>query len=92
MIVGGNPALIERFPWQLSVRIDGNHRCGGSLISKNRALTAAHCFRAGQESFNQFTVLAGSTLRLGDGGSWIIGVEKFVQHPNFDAGNLINGI
>lgn len=91
-IVGGTPTTIERYPWQLSVRIDGKHRCGASIISENRALTAAHCFKPAKERVEQFTVLAGSTFRLGDKGSWIVGLDKFIQHPNFDNGTLINGI
>lgn len=92
LIVGGRATTIERFPWQLSLRSKGSHRCGASVITENRALTAAHCFRPAEDTLKQFTVLAGSTKRLIDVGSVIIGLDKFVQHPNFDNGTLINGM
>lgn len=91
-IVGGRATTIETFPWQLSVRSKGSHRCGASIISVNRALTAAHCYRPAEDKLEQFTVLAGSTKRLIDVGSVIIGLDKFVQHPNFANGTLVNGM
>lgn len=90
--MGSTATTIERFPWQLSLRIDGKHRCGASIISENRAITVAHCFKPAKESVEQFTVLAGSTFRLGENGSWIIGLDRFIQHPNFDSGTLVNGM
>lgn len=89
--MGGKPTTIERFPWQLSLRINGNHRCGASIISANRALSAAHCYRPNLDNIKDFTVLAGSTLRIGDGGSFIIGLDKYIQHPNYNNGTLENG-
>lgn len=91
LIVGSTVTTIGRFPWQSSLRIDGKHRCGASIISNNRAITAAHCLKPEKESVEQFTVLAGSTFRLGDNGSWIIELYKFIQHPNFDSATLVNG-
>lgn len=91
-IVGGRATTIERFPWQLSLRSKGSHRCGASIITLNRALTAAHCYRPVEDKLEQFTVLAGSTKRLVDVGSYIIGLDKFVQHPNFANGTLVNGM
>lgn len=91
-IVGGRDTTVERFPWQLSLRSKGSHRCGASVITVNRALTAAHCYRPVEDKLEQFTVLAGSTKRLIDVGSFIIGLDKFVQHPNFVNGTLVNGM
>lgn len=91
-VVGGKPITIDRFPWQLSIRISGNHRCGASVISENRALTAAHCYQPTKDHINDFTVLAGSTSRFGsDVGSLIIGLDKYIQHPNYNNSTLING-
>lgn len=42
-IVGGKDAPVGKFPHQVSLRQNGNHFCGGSIIDSRHILTAAHC-------------------------------------------------
>ncbi|CAN8009453.1 unnamed protein product [Ixodes pacificus] len=43
-IVGGRPAEAREFPWIVSIQRSPNfHSCGGSIISADVILTAAHC-------------------------------------------------
>ncbi|KAA8582687.1 serine protease 27 [Etheostoma spectabile] len=44
-IVGGQDALPRSWPWQVSLQADGSHFCGGSLITDQWVLTAAHCLK-----------------------------------------------
>ncbi|CAG4952863.1 unnamed protein product [Colias eurytheme] len=64
-IVGGVPAAPGQYPYQAGlisdiIGINGNGVCGGSLISENRVLTAAHCWFDGQNQAWRFTVVLGS--------------------------------
>lgn len=45
-IIGGNETAPHAYPFQVGLVIDGTSFCGGSLISKNFVLTAAHCTSA----------------------------------------------
>ncbi|XP_077305910.1 transmembrane protease serine 9-like [Lithobates pipiens] len=45
-IVGGTESLVGEWPWQVAVKnteSDGSYLCGGSLISPEWVMTAAHC-------------------------------------------------
>ncbi|XP_059745320.1 serine protease 55-like isoform X5 [Bos taurus] len=45
-IIGGVPANIRDFPWQIRILENGSHLCGGSILSEWWILTAAHCFKS----------------------------------------------
>uniref|UniRef100_A0A8C4LVS2 tryptase n=1 Tax=Equus asinus asinus TaxID=83772 RepID=A0A8C4LVS2_EQUAS len=48
-ITGGSSAAPGQWPWQVSITYDGTHVCGGSLLSEQWVLSAAHCFPSGLE-------------------------------------------
>ncbi|XP_073841318.1 uncharacterized protein [Musca autumnalis] len=56
-IIGGKSINIEQVPWQIALYDDGYFICGGSLISADWVLTAAHCVKGG----GKFAVRAGSS-------------------------------
>uniref|UniRef100_A0A8C0VFR3 Transmembrane serine protease 4 n=1 Tax=Cyanistes caeruleus TaxID=156563 RepID=A0A8C0VFR3_CYACU len=64
-VLGGSPAAIEAWPWQVSLQYRKEHICGGSIIGPGWVLTAAHCFN--------WRVKAGSDLLSGTA---TIAVEK----------------
>ncbi|KAJ8719661.1 hypothetical protein PYW08_011836 [Mythimna loreyi] len=71
-IVGGVPAGPGQYPYQAGlllsiIGIDGTGVCGGSLISANRVITAAHCWTDGINQVWRITVVLGSTTLFSGG-------------------------
>ncbi|XP_041779186.1 brachyurin-like [Anopheles merus] len=85
-IVNGFPASLGQFPYQVFLVGDGRLACGGSLISAEWVLTAAHC----QVGISQFTVRAGS-IQNNSGGT-VRTSNLIIIHPNYNPSNLNNDI
>jgi hypothetical protein len=93
-IVGGTNALISDFPWQIYY-ISGNYRCGGSIISDQWIVTAAHCTK------NDFgTAIPVSTMFVKAGANnpanaaegQIYSVSEVIVHEGYDSQTLENDI
>ncbi|XP_073822297.1 trypsin-1-like [Musca autumnalis] len=83
-IVGGQRINITEAPYQISLQTRSMHICGGSIISKEWILTAAHC-TYGREA-SELKVRLGSTDTDKDGD--LIDVAKLVQHEKFNIRNV----
>ncbi|CAG9827556.1 unnamed protein product [Diabrotica balteata] len=87
-IVGGQDALIQDYPYQVSILFYGKHGCGGSIINPNYILTAAHCTYDVTESV--LAVRVNSSFR--DEQGTLYEVEKIFVHDGFDDSTYDNDI
>lgn len=55
-IIKGQEASIGEFPFAVSIRLRGQHTCGGSIIDQYHVITAAHCFNINEESKREVVV------------------------------------
>ncbi|CAG9583254.1 unnamed protein product [Danaus chrysippus] len=83
-IAGGSPAALGQFKYQAGLISDilgssGKGVCGGSLLTTNRVLTAAHCWDDGRNKAWRFTIVLGSET-LFTGGTRIR-TSDVVTHP-----------
>ncbi|XP_045499868.1 collagenase-like isoform X1 [Colias croceus] len=94
-IAGGSPANLGEYPYQAGLISDitgttGRGVCGGSLLSANRVLTAAHCWFDGRNRAWRFEVVLGS-ITLFHGGTRIF-ADNVVMHAQWNPNNIRNDI
>jgi hypothetical protein len=93
-ITGGTSADIADYPWQVFYEA-GNYTCGGSIISGDWIITAAHCTEDNNGNaipVSQMDVVVGANNpRTGLEGKKYF-VSKVLRHENYDRITLNNDI
>lgn len=89
-IIGGSNASDNQFPWHVSITSCNSKLvcqvCGGSLISDQHVLTAAHC----TYETSKFEIGIGSNKYF-EPQIEIVSYSK-VEHPNYDKKMVLNDI
>uniref|UniRef100_A0A8C5Q8B3 Peptidase S1 domain-containing protein n=1 Tax=Leptobrachium leishanense TaxID=445787 RepID=A0A8C5Q8B3_9ANUR len=82
-IVGGENAVDGGWPWQIAVNYNGRFICGGSLISEQWVMSAAHCFG---NSLDYYSISLGMYQLGGSNPHGVtIGVKEIIIHPLYIA-------
>ncbi|KAK2489306.1 hypothetical protein MC885_008800 [Smutsia gigantea] len=85
-IVGGYTCLENSIPYQVSLNA-GYHFCGGSLISAQWVVSAAHCYKS------RIQVRLGEhNIDVLEGGEQFINSAKVIRHSKFNSWTLDNDI
>jgi len=85
-IVGGHEAAHHEWPWQVALFIDDAWFCGGSLISDEWVMTAAHC----ADGASYFDIMAGAHNVRASSEPHRIEITSFEgqTHPEWDSNSL----
>ena len=93
-IIGGQVVAQNSIPYQVAlVRTTGSLFCGGSLISPNYVLTAAHCVLGPTKSPDSFVAVVGLfNLSQSISRSNIFNISSILPHPQYDVVNASLGM
>ncbi|XP_034486952.1 chymotrypsin-2-like [Drosophila innubila] len=84
-VVNGTDARVENYPFVISLRgSTGSHSCGGSIISQQFVMTAAHCTDGRRP--DQLSVQYGVT-DISAKGPNVVGVKRIIQHEAYNPYN-----
>ncbi|XP_061566603.1 tryptase-like [Cololabis saira] len=87
-IVGGEDASPGDWPWQIALYTYGTFQCGGSLITDQWVLTAAHCITS--SDVDDAEVHLGVNSLDSDG--VVVKLESVDCHPDYNSFSLNNDI
>ncbi|XP_063234608.1 trypsin beta-like [Bacillus rossius redtenbacheri] len=88
-IIAGSSAALGQFPWQALLILGGSGLCGGSLISNQWVLTAAHCM----VGINSYRITLGATSRTAaQAGSVTESARQAIIHANYNDNTHVNDI
>lgn len=93
-ITGGSDADISDFPWQVYLEA-GDYTCGGSIISNNWIITAAHCTKNDYDetiSASEMALIVGANNPRSTLDGKIYRVSEVIVHENYDSNTLNNDI
>uniref|UniRef100_A0A8C0E102 Serine protease 45, pseudogene n=1 Tax=Balaenoptera musculus TaxID=9771 RepID=A0A8C0E102_BALMU len=81
--------VTRHWPWEVSLRVENEHVCGGALIDLDWVVTAAHCI----QGIKEYSVILGtSKLKPTDSTRALsIPVRDVIMHPKYWGRNFITG-
>lgn len=79
-IIGGSTVPPGHAPWQVSLQDEYGHMCGGTIVTADTVVTAAHCLEGIR--IDDIVVRAG-VVRADDEGGQDRAVSAAVMHPDY---------
>ncbi|XP_067035363.1 MAM and LDL-receptor class A domain-containing protein 1-like [Acropora muricata] len=89
-VIGGKDAIPGAWPWQIALLRFGGFICGGSLISDEWVVTAAHCVARSNLASSYKVVVGEHDRRINEGTEVTVSVRRIISHPNYNRPSRLN--
>ncbi|CAL8128830.1 unnamed protein product [Orchesella dallaii] len=93
-IIGGQDAQEKELTYQVSIRLNGNHMCGGTIALFDKTelvITAAHCVDSGIT--HKYTIVAGELRRSEvTGNEQVRNVSSIISHEDYNGWTFAHDI
>ncbi|CAH3103801.1 unnamed protein product, partial [Pocillopora meandrina] len=89
-VIGGQDAKPGAWPWQIALQRYGSFICGGSLISENWVVTAAHCVAGSSNPANYRIVVGDHNRNVNEGTEESVGAAQIISHPQYNSPGRLN--
>ncbi|XP_074613343.1 MAM and LDL-receptor class A domain-containing protein 1-like isoform X4 [Acropora palmata] len=89
-VIGGKDAIPGAWPWQIALLRRGGFICGGSLISDQWVVTAAHCVARSNLASSYKVVVGEHDRRKNEGTETTVSVRRIISHPNYNRPSRLN--
>lgn len=90
-VITGTNSKPGQWPWQAEIFVaDNYHLCGGSLISSDWILTAAHCFAETSKPGDFFVVLGEFNRTKFEGTEYKYTVQRIIRHSLYKADGQVD--
>ncbi|CAF0923262.1 unnamed protein product [Adineta steineri] len=90
-VVGGIQAMRGDWPWSCSMRYNGRHICGGSLINTNWIISAAHCVTSTLPTA-YIWYCGGHELQVNETYTQVVHTKRVIPHSAYDSQLIRNDI
>ncbi|XP_073515663.1 ovochymase-2-like [Phyllobates terribilis] len=84
-IVGGTSAKKEECPWMASLKKDGKHFCGATIVSDTCVVTAAHCLMDKNIEFLMRVYVGDYDFNIKEPTEQSFHVQAIHKHPDFNS-------
>ncbi|KAI9290621.1 trypsin-like serine protease [Neoconidiobolus thromboides FSU 785] len=92
-IVGGVEVSPKfKYPWLVSLQVNGRHNCGGIILNKNTVLTAAHCSQGSVSSYTVNVHRHNLQQTASAEGGQSIRVSRIINHPSYNPNRFTNDV